>query len=221
MGLIPKSKSGTVAFYQSKIAPWQTNAVAIGTSAPEVTALDARLTAAQSAIAAQVAAKAAAETATATADEAVRLLEQAGADIIRQIRAKGAIVGASVYALAQIPAPAFPSNRPAPGKPSGFKATLGEDGSLLLKWKCSNPAGTSGTMYQVWRKVDGGEFTYCGGCGAKEYVDGTIPVGTGNVTYQLQAVRSTAVGPWAQYNVNFGTGGSATVTETKPAKIAA
>jgi hypothetical protein len=42
----------------------------------------------------------------------------------------------------------------------------------------------------------------------------------------MQAVRSTAVGEWAQFNVNFGVSGAggtmtAMVTESVPAKIAA
>jgi len=41
-----------------------------------------------------------------------------------------------------------------------------------------------------------------------------------NATAIVQAVRSTSVGPWAQFNVNFGTGGT-TVTAGTPAKIAA
>jgi hypothetical protein len=44
------------------------------------------------------------------------------------------------------------------------------------------------------------------------------------VTYQVQAVRSTAVGRWTQFNVNFGSGGSGTeiasVSEGSP-KLAA
>jgi hypothetical protein len=49
-----------------------------------------------------------------------------------------------------------------------------------------------------------------------------VPAGSSQVTYQIQAVRSTAVGPWAQFNVNFGAPGQAmSVTEGKPVKIAA
>jgi hypothetical protein len=87
-----------------------------------------------------------------------------------------------------------------------------------------NPA--AGTVYQVGRRIGGaGEFTYCGGAGAKKFLDETIPAGSSQVTYQIQAVRSTAVGEWAQFNVNFGigTGGAMTtsVTESSPTKIAA
>jgi hypothetical protein len=70
------------------------------------------------------------------------------------------------------------------------------------------------------------EVEYLAGVGAKEFTDATVPAGSSQVTYQLQAVRSTSVGGWAQYNVSFGTesGGGATiasVTEGTPAKIAA
>jgi hypothetical protein len=64
---------------------------------------------------------------------------------------------------------------------------------------------------------------YLGGCGPKQFTDRTIPAGVSGVTYQMQAVRSTAVGPWAQFNVNFGTVASSgpVVTEGAPVKIAA
>ena len=75
-------------------------------------------------------------------------------------------------------------------------------------------------MSQVWRRIEGGEPVYCGGCGKKTYTDNTVPAGTTNVTYDIQAVRSTAAGPWATFNVFFGMGGGTTVAE-QPAKMAA
>jgi hypothetical protein len=70
-----------------------------------------------------------------------------------------------------------------------------------------------------------GEFEYLGGSGAKEFIDATIPAGETALTYQIQAVRSTAVGLWATFNVNFGTnsagGATTSVTETSAPKIAA
>ena len=221
MALIPNTKSGKVAFFQSKVEPWTDNATLIGTSAPEVAAMATKVTAAADAIAAQIAAKAAAETATAAADNAVAALMTAGSDIIKQIRTKAAISGDSVYELAQIPAPAIPGPVGAPGKPFEFVVNLEENGSLTLKWKCPNPVGCTGVMYQVWRKVGTGDFEYVGGCGSKQFVDNTIPAGSSNITYQMQATRSTAVGPWAQFNVNFGVNGGTTVTESQPSKLAA
>jgi hypothetical protein len=113
---------------------------------------------------------------------------------------------------------------PPPGPLSAFKVELMGDGALGLGWKASNPVGSSGTLYQVWRRIGAsGEFTYLGGTGEKKFIDSTIPAGTSSVTYQLQAVRSTAAGPWAQFNVNFGvggagggTGGAMLVTEQTP-----
>src|SRR4051812_12894699 len=120
MGLIPDTKAGKVAFYGSKIAPWTTNAVAIGTTAGAVTALDALLTTAQDKLAAQTAAQEAAKTATAAADNAVEALAVAGANIIADIRAKArnSADPANVYELAQIPAPATPTPVNTLGTPS-------------------------------------------------------------------------------------------------------
>lgn len=117
----------------------------------------------------------------------------------------------------------IPAPRPDPGTPNRFKAELGSDGSLTLAWKCNNPPRTSGTIYQVWRRIGAtGEFQYLNGTGMKKFVDNTIPAGTSQITYQIQAVRSTAVGPWAQFNVTFGvTGETATVEEQAPMKMAA
>ena len=115
---------------------------------------------------------------------------------------------------------------PPPGTPTAIRATLGGDGSLTLAWKCNNPRGASGTMYQVYRRATAaGEFTYLGGAGEKKFVDATIPAGAAQVTYQIQAVRSTAVGPWAQFNVNFGAvaggGETAAAVGEKSPKLAA
>lgn len=115
-----------------------------------------------------------------------------------------------------------PSPVPSPGACSNFNVTLSGDGSLLLKWKCRNPARARGTIYQVWRRVgSAADFTYAGGTGQKNFRETMLPAGTTTVTYQVQAVRSTATGPWAQFNLNFGSAGmggaaSATVVEAPP-----
>jgi hypothetical protein len=121
------------------------------------------------------------------------------------------LLGLSVRAL---PTPIGP-----PGLPTSFNATLNFNGSLDLSWKCPNPRGSTGTMYMVWRSIDNGEITYCGGCGSRKYTDTTVPPGTRTVAYQIQGVRSTQAGPFALFTVTFGMG-STTVTE-QPAKIAA
>ncbi len=119
----------------------------------------------------------------------------------------------------KIPEPVGP-----PGTPTSFKVELLADGSVKFKFKCANPAGATGTQYQVWRRVGlAGEFTFLGGTGPKEFTDASIPAGTSQVTYQLQATRSTAIGPWAQFNVNFGVGsaGEMTASVSESPKLAA
>jgi hypothetical protein len=223
MALVPNTKQGKVNFYQSKIAPWTTNATAIGTTSGAVTALGTLVTAADTALAAQATAEAAARSAVEAANLAVNAMATAGADIISAIRVKARTAGDSVYTLAQIPAPATPSPRPAPGEPTNFAVLLQNNGAVTLTWKCHNPAGSQGTTYQVWRRIAGtDDLAFIGVTGEKKFVDATIPAGTTQATYQIQAFRSTVAGPWALFNVNFTTEiGGATVTAVATPKMAA
>jgi hypothetical protein len=117
--------------------------------------------------------------------------------------------------------PAMPSPLPPPGTPHSFRVTLMGDGSIGLGWKCKNPPGSRGTIYHVWRRVDGeSTFAYLGTFGAKRYLDRDIPAGTTSLTYEVQAVRSKTAGPKAQHTVRFGTAGGSSVTQW-PAKMAA
>ena len=109
---------------------------------------------------------------------------------------------------------AAPAPMPAPGTPTRFGITLSPLGSLELSWKCANPRGSTGTMYEVWRRIGGGELTYLGGSGKKRFTDNTLPAGSSNVMYQVQAVRSTKRGECAQYNVNFGVGVAGSAVES-------
>jgi len=223
-GVLPATKLARIEFCEAHNTPFSTNAVAIGTSAASVTDLATKTSAARAAYNAQQAAQNAAKAATNDYNIAVQAMTTAVADILKQVKTKAAISGPGVYSLAEIPAPAIPSPRPAPGKPTDFVATLEENGAVTLKWKCPNPAGTSGTIYQVWRRdTPTGDFNYLGGTGSKSFDDATIPAGSGGVTYQIQAVRSTAVGLWAQFNVNFGvsSGGEMTASVVSAPKIAA
>lgn len=119
-----------------------------------------------------------------------------------------------------------PAPVPPPGTPYDFKATLLGNGDLELKWKCNNPTGSAGTVYQLFRKVNGvGDYEYVGGAGQKRYTDTSLPTPVSSISYQVQAIRSTAAGMWAEFVVNIGKTASGTsvasVTETTPAKLAA
>jgi hypothetical protein len=225
MGLMPDTKSGKVAFVGGVIAPFSANAVAIGTTAGAVTALNGLLTTAQTKMAAQVAALAAAKTATAAADNAVDVMAAACMDIVAAIRAKAksSATPAAIYELAEIPAPATPTPVGSPGTPTGLKVALNPDGSIKMTWTCANPAGSSGTLYNLFRSTTGAssDFAFIGGSGEKKFTDATVPSGVTIVYYKIQAVRTTAIGVAGEFTVRFGMGGSAiTVTEMAP-KLAA
>ncbi|MDB5324356.1 MAG: hypothetical protein JWN40_5987 [Phycisphaerales bacterium] len=215
MGLLPEGHAPRIAWFQSRIAIWSSNAVVIGTSAAIVTDVDAKATAAADALPAHETAQNAAKAATQTLLDAMAALTNSGNIVIEQVRTKARTAGDGVYPLANIPAPATPTPKPPPGQPTDLKVALDATGALGLSWKCINPPGARGTTYNVFRRIGvGGEFTYLGGSGVKELVDETVPAGAALVMYKIQAVRSTSVGPWNTFNVFFGadTGGAAMVT---------
>lgn len=79
---------------------------------------------------------------------------------------------------------------------------------LILTWKCVNPDGASGTIYEVRRRLGtGGDSVLIGASGNKSFTDDTVPSGTARVSYFVTGVRSTARGNTAQFDVNFGVGG--------------
>lgn len=207
MPVVPSKCVAKIEFYQSHVAQWASNAESIGTTPGAVSALATLTEAARDAFKEQQEIQNAAKAATLKLQTAVDAMGTAGASIMKQIRAKGGEAGNGVYSLASIPAPARPSPIGAPGKPSDFKIKLHQDGSLLLKWKCPNPAGAVGTIYQLYRRIGNSsdeKFAYLGNSGQRKFVDTTLPAGAAQVTYQIQAVRSTRSGPFAQFNVNFG-----------------
>jgi hypothetical protein len=228
MGTVPRDIAAKIEWFATHQPIWLTNTAAIGLAAGDAATLLTKVQAAQDARAAQVTAQNAAKSATVTLRSAIDDLSNYGAQLLAKIKTKALSTGDSVYALADVAPPAIPTPMPPPGACTDFVPELQADGSLKSTWTSNNPVGSSGTVYQLWRRVTAdGAFEYVGGTGDKQFVDSTIPAGSSQVTYQIQAVRSTAVGPWAQFNVNFGTGGGSgtttmSVTETKPTpKIAA
>lgn len=222
MSVLPQGKVEKVEFCEQHEALWTTNATAIGTTTTAVTDLTAKTTAARAAFNAQKIAQDNAKSATLALAAAVDAMTLAASGIIKSIKTKAATAGDGVYTLANIPAPATPGPVAPLGQPNSFSVELGETGALTLKWKNTNPKSAGGAVYQVFRRDSAaGEFKYLGGTGQKKFIDYSVPAGSSQVTYQIQAVRSSSVGPWAQYNVNFGTPGEPVVTQGVPVKIAA
>jgi hypothetical protein len=230
MGVVPDTRLGKIEFYEAHITPWTTNAAGIGLTPASVTALGTLTAAARTAFNAAEAARQAAKAATQNFYDKVRDMHSgpgAGQDMIQTIRNYAESQNKpNVYVLAQIPPPADPSTAPPPGTPLDFTVGLLQNGALELKWKCNNPSGTQGTIYEVKRRTGGsGSFGYVGSSGVKNFTDDTVAAGSPSVTYQITAVRSTQRGNPAQFTVNFGVGGPgltiASVVEGGPVKLAA
>lgn len=226
MGIEPRKIGERITYWQEHIAPFTSNAVAIGTTTGAVTDLQTKTEAAQEALVAQATAKMALKAATANLKTAVRAMSNAGMAIVDQIRGKARIAGGdAIYNLAEVAVPATPGTIGPPGTPTNCKAEVLPNGTLVLGWKCENPAGSSGTVYQLSRQLGGtGPFVYLGGTGRKKFEDDSIPEGTSLVTYAIQAVRSTAVGVEQQFTVKFGpnvSGGTVTTVVNAPARLAA
>jgi hypothetical protein len=225
MSVKPRTLLQKIQWFESHVGPWNTNAVAIGTSVVEAAAFQAKTEAARAALTAADETREASKNASLALKNAVAAADVAASGVIMQIRAKAETThNPEVYVLGSIPAPATPSGRGAPGEASNFKVELQNNGALTLTWKCANPAGTSGTSYMVWRRIGTEQLAFLGATGLKKFVDATIPAGTVTATYQIQAFRSTMAGPWAQFNVNFTTeigGAMSAMVASQSAKIAA
>ena len=208
MRAVPLNKIDRINFYRNHLVQWAANAVAIGVPAAEVTALQALVATAEADYAAQQLALQAGKDAVATCTLSVERMNRKGMEIIKQVRAKATTSGDAVYPLAGLPVPPIPSAVPMPGTPTDLVVALDGNGALRLKWSCKNPAGSSGLMYQIYRRIDGaigaGELAYLGGSGMKSFTDTTVPAGATQITYQMHAVRSTGVGLWATFTVSFG-----------------
>jgi len=228
MAVVPTKLPEQVAWYQTRQNPWTTSAAEIGITAPEMVTMSGYITAAADALAAYNAAHAASQAATVTLHQTCNTMHAYGADLIQKIKARaGQVGGDSVYATAMIPPPALPTPVGDLNKPTDFVVTLEETGELNIAFKATQPKSATGVTYQIWRKIDNvGSFVCVGGCGSeKSFFDATVPAGSRSVTYKIQAQRSNAKSPWAQFVVNFGVEMGettiASVVETPAAKIAA
>lgn len=210
MSIVPSSKPDRIAFYEDHIAVWTASATDLGILPSECTALAALVASARSAYSNQGIAADAARSATSDATLAVQSMHTLGASVIAKIKAYAESTGnPGVLNTAQLPQPNPDSPVGPPGKPTDFVVTLNQSGSLNLKWKCANPPGAVGTVYEVLRRIGaGGTFTYVGVAGGdKSYTDETLPAGSSGVAYRVTGLRSGLRGPTVQCDVNFGVAG--------------
>jgi hypothetical protein len=214
MTIVPETREGKVTFYEAHLSPWAEDPASIGTTSEAVATLADLVAEARAALEDHRQAQMAARSATLRYHQAVARMHAGtggGQWILQNIKAFAqATADTGVYARAQIPVPAKPGrpgSLPAPGKPYAFDAALGQIGDLTLTWKCDNPSGTVGTIYQVRRQIGmDGPFEMVGTVGDKRFLDHTIPPGTVNCMYEVTAMRSTTKGEPALHTMRFAGG---------------
>lgn len=211
MALLPIRIQDVLDFCELHAAVWDDAPALIGLTPAQATAFTALTVAARAAFTAQLAAVESARVATEAAQNAVRDLRAGAGDTIRLIRAfaESSTKPATVYQLAQIPAPAAPSPVPPPAQPTDFRVELDPLGLITLRWKAKNPAGAAGTVYALRRKLAGeSQYAFVGSAGARRFTDTTLPAGTAQAQYIVQGQRAGSVGPQSfPFTVNFGVAG--------------
>lgn len=214
MALVPTRILDALQFCESHYPGWLTNATQIGLTTSSATSFKTATIAARAAYDAHQAALMSARAAGVTAANAISAMRASAGDTVRLIRAFAETQANpdSVYTIAQIPPPATPSPRPAPEQPRDFTVELVPGGALTLKWKCPNPSGAAGVVYQIKRKLmTESEYTNLGAIGVREFTDETVPSSaavSGGVVYVVQAQRGELYGDESlPFVVTFGIGG--------------
>lgn len=209
MPVLPVRNQDLLDFCDGHTTTFTTNAAAIGLSPAAALLFKNATDKAKADYKAALAADEAKKAAVNTAQESIKALRKVAGDAIKAIKAfaDAAPIPSVVYNLAMIPAPALPGPVPAPGTPTDFTAGIEPTGAITLRWKCVNPVGGGGTVYEVQRKTGTGTFAVVGIVGKREFTDGSLPSGSTGVQYQITAVRTTVRGTPNIFVVNFGVGG--------------
>lgn len=231
MSLIPQRNIDKLEFFEQHLEPWTTNATALGLSSGQMTAISTAVANARSSWNTALAARLASKAATQDFNQNLSAAHKLVAEAIELIRNKAQSTNdPSIWTLASLPAPVPAGSVPPPGSPFDFRITLEQGGALGLSWKCNNPPGSVGTIYEVRRQAQGSpanEWTFAGASGTRNFLDETLPssLAAVGVNYQVTGVRSTARGVPAIFNVRFGVGGAGgqgfTVTQVSPVQLAA
>lgn len=211
MRILPKTPAQQVRRLTTLVPAWAVDPVAVGLSPDRIAEIEALLAQARAAQLAAYEARNAARSATLAFENATAALVRNASSAIGLIKATASASSdpVAILARAQLPVTnaAAPGSLPPPGTPTGFRVELLQDGAIVLSWKCDNPEGSVGTMYQVRRCVHGRNkdaFEHLALCGEKTFTDSDIPAESGSLTYEVTAVRSTRRGQPARFNVNFG-----------------
>lgn len=207
MSVLPDSRIERIEWFENRLAQWLANATDIGLTAAQVTQLQGEITAARVAYNNAEQARNASKSATVAFYAGEEAMTADGRDLIKTIKAFAETTNdPNVYVLADVPPPAEPEPKGAPGTPTDIRTTLNSIGQIELTWKATDAAPSSGAYFTIERRLDGeSSFTLRGSAGAKTFTDNTIPLGTAQATYVITPHRGELVGtPSQQVTVQFG-----------------
>lgn len=225
MSVLPDKQVELLNFCEQHWPVWNSAPTTIGLTASQVTTLKALTEAARADFDAAQAARLASKAATTSLNGSVSDMREQAATLIAEIKsfAEASSNPSAVYSAAQIPQPAAPTPKPAPGKPTNFAITLEPDGSVTLSWDAADSTASTGAFFTVSRKLPGqaGFYGIGGASGSTSesrrcfFTDSSVPAsaaGTG-AQYIVQGFRGTRSGtPSDAIIVQFGNDGATFTT---------
>ncbi len=221
---LPDKINDKISFFEQRLSAWSASASALSLTPQNITDLTTLTTQARANFNAAQSARNVAKAATTNQDNSVRALIDLGADLVKTIRAKALTTNnPTLYAIAQIPAPATPQTIGAPPAPTNLRATLLNTGGIELKWE---GLLANSTFFSVWRKTAGQTtFTQVGTTAQKFFLDETVPADAalaGGVNYAIKAQRIGFESDFSEpILVRFGFGGGEQAGGEEALRIAA
>lgn len=205
---IPETKSGQLEFFETRINAWAASAAQIGLLETQTTQLSSLITAARASYDAAQAAKQALKGLVEVQDADLAAMTQFGSQLVQTIRAYAVQTGdPQVYATAEIEPRKEPTAIP-PFPASNLTYELTTSGALRLSWDGRLSTGTSYILERAFFNEQGQpqSFEAIAFVDGLSYTDETIPSGTGNILYQVKALKGeTTTQPTAPIFVRFGT----------------
>jgi len=218
---LPTDPADVITFVSSRASVWALNQPLIGSTPAEVAAVEAILAEAKAAMRAAGIARDAARSATQQYYDAARRLRNASRIVVDNAKNLArASDDASVYQHARLNAPKVRARQaPPPGKPVRVECEAKQFGQVVVTWKCANPRGLHGVVYEVLRRTlevserDGkrvvkwGPMEHIGIAGGdKRFVDTTVPVGVPQVSYMIVSMHNGRKGETSNETpLQFGT----------------
>lgn len=194
MPTIPTTHNAQIAWFEQRISDWIAQAENIGLTPEQLVALNPLITTARTDYDAAQAARQASKSSTMTANDSRGAMREFGGDLVKTIQAYAEASGdRSVYALAQIPAPAEPSPIGPPAVPSDIKGALNSNGSITLRWAGTREGGTVWMVQRQTADTVNGPYTdwaLLESVSERTFNDITLPAGVAKAAYRIKAQRS-------------------------------